>query len=137
MAPVGIETMIHLHQAVRHQLRAQRPVSGELTDPGIKFLAANRHLTLRGLPMDGQGLIPEALEAICRSGPLRAVICCPNHQSPTLTVMPVERRQAIAAIVVKHDLILIEDDVYGGFLEAALPSISSFAPGCFLRRAVR
>ena len=100
----------------------------ELTDPGIKFLAANRHLTLRGLPMDEHGLIPEALEAICRSGPLRAVICCPNHQSPTLTVMPVERRQAIAEIVVKHDLILIEDDVYGGFLEAALPSISSFAP---------
>ncbi|WP_162918850.1 PLP-dependent aminotransferase family protein [Taklimakanibacter deserti] len=100
----------------------------ELTDPGIKFLAANRHLTLKGLPIDEHGLIPEAFDAACRGGPLRALICCPNHQSPTLAVMPVERRQAIAEIAVKHDVILIEDDVYGGFIETALPSISSFAP---------
>lgn len=100
----------------------------ELTDPGIKFLAANRHLTLKGLPIDEHGLVPEAFEAACRSGPLRALICCPNHQSPTLAVMPVERRQAIAAIAVKHDILLIEDDVYGGFIETALPAIASFAP---------
>ncbi|HTN98904.1 MAG TPA: GntR family transcriptional regulator, partial [Nordella sp.] len=37
----------------------------ELTDPGIKFLAANRHLTLRGLPMDAEGLLPDAFEAAC------------------------------------------------------------------------
>lgn len=100
----------------------------ELTDPGIKFLAANRHLTLRGLPIDGEGLIPDAFEAACRSGPLRALICCPNHQSPTLSVMPVERRKAIAEIAVRHDVLIIEDDVYGGFLEHALPAIASFAP---------
>ncbi|MGE0240653.1 MAG: PLP-dependent aminotransferase family protein [Parvibaculaceae bacterium] len=100
----------------------------EMTDPGIKFLAANRHLTLKGLPIDAQGLIPEAFEAACRGGPLRALICCPNHQSPTLAVMPVERRQAIAAIAMKHDVLVIEDDVYGCFVESALPSIASFAP---------
>jgi len=100
----------------------------ELTDPGIKFLAANRHLTLRGLPIDGQGLIPDAFEAACRSGPLRALICCPNHQSPTLSVMPVERRRAIAEIAMRHDVFVIEDDVYGGFIEHAPPSIASFAP---------
>lgn len=100
----------------------------DLTDPGIKFLAANRHLTLRGLPMDAEGLLPDAFEAACRSGPLRALICCPNHQSPTLAVMPVERRKAIAEIAIKHDVLIIEDDVYGGFLEHALPSMASFAP---------
>lgn len=100
----------------------------ELTDPGIKFLAANRHLTLKGLPIDEHGLIPDAFEAACRSGPLRALICCPNHQSPTLAVMPIERRKAIADIAVKHDVIVIEDDVYGGFIETALPSIATFAP---------
>ncbi len=100
----------------------------ELTDPGIKFLAANRHLTLKGLPIDAQGLIPEAFEAACRSGPLRALVCCPNHHSPTLAMMPVERRKAIADIAIRHDIILIEGDVYGGFVETALPAVSSFAP---------
>jgi DNA-binding transcriptional MocR family regulator len=100
----------------------------ELTDPGIKFLAANRHLTLKGLSIDAQGLIPEAFEAACRSGPVRALVCCPNHHSPTLAVMPVERRKAIADIAIRHDIILIEGDVYGGFVEPALPAMSSFAP---------
>lgn len=100
----------------------------ELTDAGIKFLAANRQLVLKGLPIDADGLIPEAFEAACRSGPLRALICCPNHHSPTLAVMPVGRRKAIAEIAVRHDVILIEEDVYGGFLETALPSIAGFAP---------
>jgi DNA-binding transcriptional MocR family regulator len=100
----------------------------ELTDAGIKVLAANRHLTLKGLPIDADGLIPDAFEAACRSGPLRALICCPNHQSPTLAVMPVERRKAIAEIAIRHDVILIEEDVYGGFVETALPALSSFAP---------
>lgn len=100
----------------------------ELTDPGLKFLAANRHLTLKGLPMDGQGLIPEAFEAACRSGPLRALICCPNHHSATLAVMPVERRQAIAEIAIRHDIVLIENDVLGGFVEPPLPALSTFAP---------
>lgn len=100
----------------------------ELTDAGIKFLAANRHLTLKGLPIDAQGLIPEAFEAACRSGSIRALICCPNHHSPTLSIMPVERRKTIAEIAIKHDVILIEEDVYGGFVETALPSLSGLAP---------
>jgi DNA-binding transcriptional MocR family regulator len=100
----------------------------ELTDPGIKFLAGNRHLDVKGLPIDAQGLIPEGFEAACRSGPLRALVCCPNHHAPTLAVMPVERRKAIADIAIRHDVILIEDDVYGGFVETALPALSSFAP---------
>jgi DNA-binding transcriptional MocR family regulator len=100
----------------------------ELTDPGIKFIAANRHLNLKALPIDAFGLIPEGFEAACRNGPLRALICCPNHQNPTLAVMPVERRKAIADIAIRHDVILIEDDVYGGFVDPALPALSSFAP---------
>lgn len=100
----------------------------ELTDAGIKFLTANRHLTLKGVPIDAQGLIPEAFESACRAGSIQALICCPNHHSPTLAIMPVERRKAIAEIAIKHDVILIEEDVYGGFVDRALPSLSGFAP---------
>src|SRR5262249_5811032 len=53
---------------------------------------------------------------------------CPNHQNPTLAVMPLERRKAIADIAIRHDVILIEDDVYGCFVDPALPALSSFAP---------
>jgi DNA-binding transcriptional MocR family regulator len=104
-------------------------VTEELTDPGIKFLTANRSLQLKGLAMDRDGLLPDAFEAACRSMKVRALITVPNHHSPTLTIMPVERRKAIAEIAIRYGAIIIEDDVYGPFLETPPPALSSFAPG--------
>jgi DNA-binding transcriptional MocR family regulator len=106
----------------------QIAVTDELTDPGIKFLTANRSLQLKGLAMDQDGLLPDALEAACRTMKVRALITVPNHHSPTLTVMPVERRKAIAEVARRYGLIIIEDDVYGPFLENPPPALSSFAP---------
>jgi DNA-binding transcriptional MocR family regulator len=104
----------------------------ELTDPGIRFLAANRHLTPKGLPLDQHGLIPEAFESACRAGPIRILFCIPNHHSPTLAVMPIERRKAIAEIAARFDVAIIESDVYGSFLDKPLPPIATFAPEqCF------
>ncbi|NJN46609.1 MAG: PLP-dependent aminotransferase family protein [Candidatus Competibacteraceae bacterium] len=37
-----------------------------LTYPGIKAIAGNLHLNLRGLDMDAEGILPEALEAACK-----------------------------------------------------------------------
>ena len=103
-------------------------VTEELTDPGIKFLTANRSLQLKGLAMDRDGLLPDAFEAACRSMKVRALITVPNHHSPTLTIMPIERRKAIAEIAIRYGAIIIEDDVYGPFLENPPPALSSFAP---------
>lgn len=100
----------------------------ELTDPGIKFLTSNRHLPLKGLPIDRQGIIPDAFESACRSMRIRALFCVPNHQSPTLSVMPVERRREIAVIAERHGVTIIENDVYGPFIEDPPPALSSFAP---------
>ncbi|MHB1219917.1 MAG: GntR family transcriptional regulator, partial [Alphaproteobacteria bacterium] len=38
-----------------------------LTDPGIKFIAASRRLNLKGIAIDDQGLIPDALDEACRA----------------------------------------------------------------------
>lgn len=104
----------------------------DLTDPGVRFLAANRHLKTRGLPIDEQGLLPEAFEAACRDGTVRVLFCIPNHHSPTLAVMPVERRERIAGIAARYGVTVIESDVYGSLLEKPLPALSTFAPEhCF------
>jgi DNA-binding transcriptional MocR family regulator len=51
----------------------------------------------------------------------------PHLQNPTGIQMPVERRQAIAAVAARHGVAIVEDDVYG-FLGEALPSLASLAP---------
>jgi DNA-binding transcriptional MocR family regulator len=120
----------HAHAIILSSLLEpnQIAVTEELTDPGIKFLTANRSLQLKGLAMDRDGLLPDALEAACRTMKVRALITVPNHHSPTLTIMPAERRKAIAEVARRYGLIIIEDDVYGPFLENPPPALSSFAP---------
>jgi DNA-binding transcriptional MocR family regulator len=101
----------------------------EVTYPGIVALASLLHLTLRGLPMDADGLRPDGLEAACRSGSPRALFCMSTLQNPTGRTMPAIRRQEIGRLAAAYDLPILEDDV-NGFLPAdPIPPIASFAPG--------
>ncbi len=99
-----------------------------VTYTGIKAIASLLHLRLRGLPLDGDGLIPEAFEAACRESAPRALYCMPTLQNPTARTMPLGRRQALAEIAARYDVALIEDDVYGFLPDAPLPPLAAIAP---------
>jgi DNA-binding transcriptional MocR family regulator len=98
-----------------------------LTYSGIKAMAAALNLRLKGLPMDGEGLLPDALEAACRKESPRALFCMPNLQNPTGAIMSPVRREAIASVAAKHRLPVIEDDVYG-FLAGERPTLTELLP---------
>src|SRR5688572_4979703 len=85
----------------------------ELTYSGMKRLAQQLHLKVRGVPMDAEGLRPDALDAACRTSRARVLYCMPRLQNPTSAVMSDKRRRQIAALADKHRLIVIEDDTYG------------------------
>jgi len=99
-----------------------------LTYPGLRALASLLHLRLTPIALDGEGLIPEALDAACRAAPVRALYTMPTLHNPTTATMPVTRREALAEVARRHDLALIEDDVYGFLLDAPLPPLVHFAP---------
>ncbi|MDT8922880.1 PLP-dependent aminotransferase family protein [Pseudomonas taiwanensis] len=84
--------------------------------PGIISLAHSMGRRLRGVAMDEHGLIPEALRAACREHRPALLVCVATHQNPTNSIMPRERREAIAQIAREFDLFIIDDDIYG-FLE--------------------
>lgn len=85
----------------------------ELTFPGIKGIADLLNLRLRGLPLDDQGLRPDALEDACRNGEGSVLYCLPSFQNPTTAYMGDERRDAIADIARRYGMMVVEDDVYG------------------------
>jgi GntR family transcriptional regulator/MocR family aminotransferase len=60
--------------------------------------------------VDGDGLDVDALEALLREQPLRAVFLTPHHQFPTTTVMSLQRRQRLAELALRHGFAIIEDD---------------------------
>jgi DNA-binding transcriptional MocR family regulator len=91
-------------------------------------LASYLGLTLEGLPIDEDGLIPEALDEACCRAELRAVFVQPSVVNPTVTLMSEGRRAAIAAVARQHDIAIIENDVLGPLVEDRAPPIAAFAP---------
>jgi hypothetical protein len=58
-----------------------------------------------------------------------ALLCCtPNLHNPTTATIPLERREAIAAIARDHDVVIVEDDAYGKLAGNGLAPLAALAP---------
>ena len=120
------------HGVMVAMLATMRPGDVLLTEPmtyaPAKAMARHMGLKLHAVAMDGYGLLPEALNDACRTTAGRTLYCLPTLHTPTTATMPAERRREIAAVARRHDLTIIEDDVFG-FLptERPLPLVA-FAP---------
>ena len=99
-----------------------------LTYPGLNTLSQPLRLQLKGLAMDAEGLLPDALEKACQSGVYRALYLIPTLQNPTTAIMSLERRQAILAICERYQLWVIEDDVHGLLPQQRPPALVNLAP---------
>ena len=64
------------------------------------------------VPMDDDGMIPEALEAALRSGP-KFIYVLPNFQNPTGVTLSYERRIKLIDLADRYGVPIIEDDPYG------------------------
>ena len=96
--------------------------------PGICHIGERCGLRLRGVALDDEGVLPDALDAACRSEPARLLVLNPTIHNPTTATMSAERCRAIAALAREHDLIVVEDDVYGRLPEQRAPPIAALAP---------
>jgi DNA-binding transcriptional MocR family regulator len=83
---------------------------------------------LEGLPIDDDGLVPEALDEACRLADIRAVFVQPSVINPTATLMGSVRRAQLAEVARKHDIAIIENDVLGPLVEGRAPPVAAFAP---------
>ncbi|WP_163558726.1 PLP-dependent aminotransferase family protein [Halomonas sp. NO4] len=88
-----------------------------LTDHGLIALSRTLGFQLRGVAVDGDGVIPEALDGACRRFKPRAVCLTPTQLNPTGATMGEARRDAVAEVLARHRVWLIEDDVHA-LLEA-------------------
>lgn len=112
-----------LHAALAATVRPGEVVLTEaLTYPGFKLIAGQLGFDLRGVPIDDDGLLPDALEAACRRWRPRALVTVPTIHNPTSAIMPEARRREIAEIARRHGLLVIEDNIYG-FLAEELPTL--------------
>lgn len=92
--------------------------------PLARYLGFN----LEGLPIDDNGILPEALDEACRHSDIRAVFVQPSVINPTATLMGSVRRAELAEVARKHDIAIIENDVLGPLVEDRAPPLAYFAP---------
>jgi DNA-binding transcriptional MocR family regulator len=100
----------------------------EYTYPGIKAACEMLGLELVGIPMDEEGIVPDALEAHCRHGKVRLLYCNPTLHNPTTKTCSTARRAEIITIAEKHDILIVEDEILSPLLERPVESLAAGAP---------
>jgi DNA-binding transcriptional MocR family regulator len=100
----------------------------EFTDPRMKSIASYLDRRLVGVAMDEDGMIPDSLAELCRNERIAAIYVSTRAQNPTNATLPLKRREAIAEIARKHDLPIIESDIYGTIMGDNEPPIAAIAP---------
>jgi len=106
-----------------------RVMTEALVDHGIIGLADLLHLQLDGLPIDAEGIIPDAFEAACRETEARVLCTTPTLNNPTVALAGAERRRAIAAIAERYGVAIVEDDVYGRLVPDGPAPLWTWLPG--------
>lgn len=109
--------------------KSGQPVAAEqLCYPGFRSLAAHLSIPLAPVAMDGEGLLPDAFEAVCKRHAPSLLYCTPTLHNPTTATMTLERRQAVIAVARQYGVQIIEDDAYGTLAGDAPPPLAALAP---------
>ncbi|WP_245699721.1 PLP-dependent aminotransferase family protein [Paenibacillus glacialis] len=98
------------------------------------FIELANILNIQLIPIEGDevGMMPERLDAACRTNQLQGIYIVPSCNNPTAVTMDMNRRKDIAEIIKKHELILIEDDIYSFLAPEGYLPVSHFVPERFI-----
>ncbi len=77
-----------------------------VADAGFRQAGAN----LLRVPVDEHGICVEAIEALCRKQPIRAVFVTPHHHHPTTVTLRADRRIRLLQLADTYRFAIIEDD---------------------------
>jgi DNA-binding transcriptional MocR family regulator len=77
---------------------------------------------------DEHGIVPDDFERLCAQQHPKMAFLMPTQHNPTLATLSEARRRAIARIAARHDVWLVEDDIYGTLSDDQTPLLAEFAP---------
>jgi DNA-binding transcriptional MocR family regulator len=96
---------------------------------GMKTLAEHVGYRLKGLAMDREGLLPEALDRAAATTGARILYVTPTLHNPTGRSMGRARREEIVRVCRERDIWIVEDDVYALYdSQRSLPPLAALAP---------
>ena len=96
---------------------------------GLRTLAEHVGYRLKGLAMDREGLLPEALDRAAAATGARVLYVTPTLHNPTGRTLGRARREEIVRVARERDIWIVEDDVYALYdSPRSLPPLAALAP---------
>lgn len=93
-----------------------RPGDVVLVEEATYFLALDifrdHHVRVEPVAVDGDGLVPEALEEALRRHRPAFVYTVPSFHNPTGATLPEDRRERLVALAAEHGTLVVADEVY-------------------------
>ncbi len=92
---------------------------------GFLHLLKKMKIHAVGIPTDPQhGVLPDAVASVIKRYTIKAFIFIPNFHNPLGALMPDDNKQEIIGLTNKHNIPVIEDDIYGElFFSGHRPSL--------------
>jgi GntR family transcriptional regulator / MocR family aminotransferase len=85
-------------------------VMGEMHWTSAKVNLQQTGAKILTIPIDENGVIVDALEALCEQYPIRFVYVTPHHDYPTTVTLKADRRIKLLKLAQKYQFIVFEDD---------------------------
>ena len=131
--PENIVPTLGAHAAVVAVITAVTAPGDRIAFETLTYSQVSRSAGLVGrrttlVESDEFGMIPEDFERVCAQQHPKLAFLMPSAQNPTVAVMPLARRQAIADIARKYGVWLVEDDLYGAMTGDQTPLLAELAP---------
>jgi DNA-binding transcriptional MocR family regulator len=99
-----------------------------MTYYGLKALAQMFRFRIIGIGSDDEGMDTGELQQVCAKERVKAVFVVPSLHNPSVVTMSLQRRRDLVAVAERHDVVIIEDDVYGPMLDTRPPALVTLAP---------
>ncbi|WP_018302048.1 PLP-dependent aminotransferase family protein [Wenxinia marina] len=122
----GQHALVILMQTLLH---GPRPVvlTEELAYPGIRHAAALVRADIAGVPMDDEGLLPDALDRAATETGAQLLCTSAEAHNPTTVRTSDERRARIVAVARAHGMQIVDDNCFCP-AGAAAPGYRTLAP---------
>ncbi|WP_417693726.1 PLP-dependent aminotransferase family protein [Roseibium sp.] len=77
---------------------------------------------------DKEGPLPDSLDSVCKQTHPKAIFLMPTMHNPTLATISEARRIDLLEVIRRHNLWIIEDEVYGALRPNTLTPFAKLAP---------
>jgi len=104
-------TIMSIHLAIASTIRkGDWAIVGENSYPTANRLIQHFGGQLATIPVDEYGFVVEAIPALCKKYPVRALYITSHHYHPTTVTLIPERRLRLMQLAEKYQFMILEDD---------------------------